>query len=109
MATLATAWREAGELVAVVTGPATSGIVADFGFDGADLVLGCGRIPGSSASNSSHPGEDAALRGFFAATRHGMVATLRYQAEARRTDLCGSRWTGPGPSSMSSTGSGPTT
>jgi UDP:flavonoid glycosyltransferase YjiC (YdhE family) len=32
-------------------------------------------------------GEDDALRGFFAATRRGMVETLRFQAEARSLDL----------------------
>ena len=87
LATLATAWRDAGESVVVATGPATAGIVADFGFDRADLVLGRGSNPGVIRAEQQPPGEDAALRGFFAATRHGMVATLRYQAEARRTDL----------------------
>ncbi len=87
LATLATAWRDAGESVVVATGPATAGIVAEFGFDRADLVLGRGSNPGVIRAEQQPPGEDAALRGFFDATRHGMVATLRYQAEARRTDL----------------------
>ncbi len=87
LATLATAWQDAGEQVVVATGPATAGIVADFGFDRADLVLGRGSNPGAIRVEQQPPGEDAALRGFFDATRHGMVATLRYQAEARRTDL----------------------
>ena len=46
LATLATAWRDAGEPVVVATGPATAGIVAGFGFDRADLVLGRGSNPG---------------------------------------------------------------
>ena len=87
LATLATSWRDAGESVVVATGPATAGIVADFGFDRAELVLGRGSNPGVIRAEQQPPGEDAALRGFFAATRHGMVPTLRYQAEARRTDL----------------------
>ncbi|QIG44049.1 glycosyltransferase family 1 protein [Nocardioides anomalus] len=87
LATLATSWRDAGESVVVATGPATAGIVADFGFDRADLVLGRGSNPGVIRAEEQPPGEDAALRGFFAATRHGLVATLRYQAEARRDDL----------------------
>ena len=87
LATLATAWQDAGEPVVVATGPATAGIVAGFGFDRADLVLGRGSNPGVIRAEQQPPGEDDALRGFFDATRHGMVATLRYQAEARRTDL----------------------
>lgn len=87
LATLATAWRDAGEPVVVATGPATADIVAGFGFDRADLVLGRGSNPGVIRVEQQPPGEDAALRGFFDATRHGMVATLRYQAEARRADL----------------------
>lgn len=87
LATLATAWRDAGEPVVVATGPATAGIVAGFGFDRADLVLGRGSNPGVIRAEQQPPGEDAALRGFFEATRQGMVATLRYQAEARRNDL----------------------
>ncbi|MCW2832581.1 MAG: UDP-glucuronosyl/UDP-glucosyltransferase [Nocardioides sp.] len=87
LATLATAWSDAGEQVVVATGPATAGIVAGFGFDRADLVLGRGSNPGVIRVEQQPPGEDDALRGFFDATRHGMVATLRYQAEARRIDL----------------------
>ncbi len=108
LATLATAWRDAGESVVVATGPATAGIVAEFGFDRADLVLGRGSNPGVIRAEQQPPGEDAALRGFFAATRHGMVATLRYQAEAGAPICCGSRWTGPGPCWTSSTGCSPT-
>lgn len=87
LATLATAWRDAGEPVVVATGPATAGIVADFGFERADLVLGRGSNPGVIRAEQQPPGEDDALRGFFDATRRGMVATLRYQAEVRRNDL----------------------
>ncbi|MEI5672237.1 MULTISPECIES: glycosyltransferase [unclassified Nocardioides] len=87
LATLATAWQDAGESVVVATGPATAGIVAEFGFERADLALGRGSNPGVIRAEEQPPGEDDALRGFFAATRHGMVPTLRYQAEARRTDL----------------------
>ena len=104
LATLATAWRDAGESVVVATGPATAGIVAGFGFHRADLVLGRGSNPGVIRAEQQPPGEDAALRGFFAATRHGMVATLRYQAEARRTDLLWEPVDRAGPSWTSSTG-----
>lgn len=67
--------------------PRTAGIVADFGFERVDLVLGRGSNPGVIRAEEQPPGEDESLRGFFAATRGGMVATLRYQAEERRTDL----------------------
>ena len=46
LATLATAWRDAGERVVVATGPATDGIVRGFGFERVDLQLGRGSNPG---------------------------------------------------------------
>lgn len=87
LATLATAWRDTGERVVVATGPATAGIVAEHGFDHHDLRLGRGSNPGVIRAEEQPPGEDDALRGFFEATRQGMVATLRFQAHARRADL----------------------
>ena len=39
LASIATAWRDAGESVVVATGPATAGIVAEFGFDRAELSV----------------------------------------------------------------------
>jgi MGT family glycosyltransferase len=73
--------------VVVATGPATAGVVADFGFERVDLRLGRGSNPGVIRAEQQPAGEDDALRGFFAATRHGMVPTLTFQAEARRNDL----------------------
>lgn len=87
LATLATAWQATGERVVVATGGATASLVASFGFERVDLSLGRGSNPGVIRAEQQPPGEDAALRGFFAATRDGMVATLRYQAAARRADL----------------------
>lgn len=87
LATLATAWRDAGERVVVASGPATATLTADFGFERVDLRLGRGSNPGVIRAQEQVAGEDEALRGFFAATRHGMVPTLRYQADARRNDL----------------------
>ena len=87
LATLATAWRDAGERVVVATGPATAGIVASFGFERAELSLGRGSNPGVIRAEEQPAGEDEALRGFFAATRHGLVPTMLYQARARRADL----------------------
>lgn len=87
LASLATAWRDAGERVVVASGPATAALTAEFGFARTDLRLGRGSNPGVIRARQQVAGEDDALRGFFAATRHGMVPTLRYQADARRNDL----------------------
>ncbi|MDG6103996.1 glycosyltransferase family 1 protein [Dactylosporangium aurantiacum] len=87
LATLATAWHDAGERVVVATGPATDHIVRSFGFTRVDLRLGRGSNPGVIRAEQQPAGEDDALRGFFAATAAGMVATLQFQADARRSDL----------------------
>lgn len=87
LATLATAWREAGERVVVASGPATAAIVEQFGFERVDLRLGRGSNPGVIRAEDQPTGEDDALRGFFDATRRGMVETLTFQADARLTDL----------------------
>ena len=85
--TLASAWRDAGERVVVATGPATAPIVRAAGFEWNDLPLGRGSNPGVIRAEDQPVGEDEALRGFFAATRRGLVETLLYQARARRADL----------------------
>jgi zeaxanthin glucosyltransferase len=61
--------------------------VSAAGMAHAELVLGRGSNPGIARAERHAPAEAANLRAFFAATRRGMVATLRYQAEARGTDL----------------------
>lgn len=87
LATLATAWRDAGERVVVATGPATEPVVRSFGFERVDLRLGRGSNPGVIRAEEQPRGEDDALRGFFAATRQGPVPTLAFQARARLDDL----------------------
>lgn len=87
LATLGTAWAEAGERVVVATGPATEAIVRRFGFERADLRLGRGSNPGVIRAEDQPLGEDQALRGFFEATRLGAVPTLAFQAAARGDDL----------------------
>ncbi len=87
LVTIATAWREAGERVVVATGPATASIVESFGFERVDLRLGKGSNPGVIRAEQQPQGEDDALRGFFDATRRGMVETLTFQAEARLSDF----------------------
>ncbi|TDN91780.1 glycosyltransferase [Microbacterium sp. BK668] len=87
LASLATAWRAAGERVVVATGEATSSIVSQFGYERAHLPLGRGANAGVIRSAEQEEAEAASLDGFFAATREGMVPTLAYQARERLTDL----------------------
>ena len=87
LATLAAAWHDTGERVVVATGPATAPIVRAAGFEWTELSLGRGSNPGVIRAEQQPAGEDEALRGFFAATRRGLVETLLYQARARRADL----------------------
>ncbi len=87
LATIGTAWRDVGERVVVATGPATAGLVSSFGFERINLQLGKGSNPGVIRAEQQPTGEDEALRGFFEATRRGMVDTLAFQAEARLSDL----------------------
>lgn len=87
LATIATAWRDAGERVVVATGPATDALVTEFGFEREHLQLGRGSNPGVIRVEDQPAGEDDSLRGFFDATRRGAVETLAYQARARGDDL----------------------
>lgn len=81
------AWNaEYGEAI-VATGPAVRHMVTDAGLTWTELRLGRGSNPGVIEEKSQPAGEDAHLRAFFDATRDGPVATLRYQADARRHDL----------------------
>ncbi|MEO6578059.1 MAG: glycosyltransferase, partial [Candidatus Limnocylindria bacterium] len=85
--TIAGAWRDRGEDVVVATGPSVAPMVSEAGFGYARLSLSAGSNPGISRPEDQPAGEDDHLHGFFQATRRGMTATLRYQAEARARDL----------------------
>lgn len=87
LAALGSSWRDAGERVVVATGPATDAIVRSFGFERLQLQLSRGSNPGVIRAEEQPEGEDDALRGFFDATRKGMIATLAFQAKARMNDL----------------------
>lgn len=87
LAALGTNWLETGERVIVATGEATASIVESFGFEHVHLQLSRGSNPGVIRAEEQPEGEDETLRGFFAATRLGMVQTLAFQAEARMDDL----------------------
>ena len=87
LVTLAGAWLERGEEVVVATGESTESIVAKAGARREHLQLGRGSNPGVIRAEEQPRDEGASLRGFFDATRRGMIPTLRYQAEQRLTDL----------------------
>ncbi len=85
--TLAGAWRDRGEAVVVATGSSVAPLVAREGLGFVRLSMSPGSNGGISRPEDQPVGEDDHLRAFFEATRGGMVATLRYQAEARARDL----------------------
>ena len=86
LSALGQALARRGHDVVVATGPALAGRVSGDGFEHHELVLGPASNPGL-ARKSAQADEAAHLRAFLAATRRGMVATLRLQAEARQRDL----------------------
>jgi len=85
--TLSEAWRGRGDEVVVATGQAVAPLVELAGARHVSLALGPGSNAGIARPEDQPPGEDASLVGFFEATRRGMLATLRYQAQARARDL----------------------
>lgn len=85
--TLSDAWLARGEAVVVATGQAVAPLVQRAGAQHVQLALGPGSNGGIARPEDQPPGEDLSLAGFFEATRRGMLATLRYQAEARSRDL----------------------
>jgi len=74
--------RARGHRVVVATGQTLAPLVAAEGLEHVELRLGSGSNAGVRPADA-----DAELNAFFAATREGMIATLRYQAERRRHDL----------------------
>ena len=82
MSAIATAAQRRGCDVVVATGTTIASRVAAAGLRHVELTMSATGNPGV-ATDSIDPG----LRGFVDATRHGMVATLRHQAAARRHDL----------------------
>jgi len=82
LSAVAGALRSQGHSVVVATGQTLAPLVAADGHEHVELILGSGSNAGVRPT-----GEAAQLDAFFAATREGMIATLRYQAERRRHDL----------------------
>ena len=87
MIEIAKSWANGHGDVVFATGPAVRPLVRGAGLDWIDLRLGKGNNGGVIETNQQPRGEDDHLQAFFDATRAGPVATLRYQADARRHDL----------------------
>ncbi len=84
---IAAEWQRSAGPVVVATGTAVRANVERRGLAWTELRLGRGSNGGVIRADEQPAGEDDHLREFFAATRVGAVATLRYQAAARRQDL----------------------
>lgn len=76
-----------GHEVIIATGPALAGRVRDDGFEHRELILGPGSNSGLLRASEQPVGEADGVADFLAATREGMIATLRYQADSRLRDL----------------------
>jgi zeaxanthin glucosyltransferase len=87
MLQVALEWQRSVGPATVATGEAVRRSVDDSGLDWTPLRLGRGSNAGIIRTHEQPPGEDDHLDRFFAATREGAVATLTYQAKARRHDL----------------------
>jgi MGT family glycosyltransferase len=82
LSAVAATLRARGHRVVVATGTTLAPRVAADGHEHVELKLGSGSNAGARPT-----GAGTALEAFFAATREGMIATLRHQAERRRHDL----------------------
>jgi MGT family glycosyltransferase len=87
LSALGQALADRGHEVAVATGPSLAGRVRGDGFEHHELALGPASNPGLLRTAEQPAREAARLQAFLDATRDGMVATLRVQAEARLHDL----------------------
>ena len=86
MITIARAWQRRGVRVVVACGPSVAPLVKRAGMHHVELVMSRGSNSGTRLARDDGS-EAASLDAFFAATRLGMVETLRYQALARSVDL----------------------
>ena len=87
MLTLAGSWLRRGHRVVVATGPSMAPLVRRAGMEYTELIMSRGSNAGVIRTPSALDEEARSLERFFETTREGMVATLRYQAEQRATDL----------------------
>jgi zeaxanthin glucosyltransferase len=85
--TIAGAWQRRGHRVVVAAGPAVASLVKAAAMEHVGLIMSRGSNSGVIRTGQAQLDEARSLEAFFAATRQGMLATLRYQALARATDL----------------------
>ncbi len=85
--TIAGSWRRRGHRVVFATGPAVAPLAVAAGYDHVELRMSRGSNAGVIPAHRAPRSEARSLEGFFAATRRGMLETLRFQAEERATDL----------------------
>ena len=85
--TLAGAWQRRGERVVVATGPAMAPLVRTAGMEHTELIMSRGSNAGVIRTREARDAEARSMEAFFESTRRGMLETLRFQAEARSTDL----------------------
>jgi MGT family glycosyltransferase len=82
LSAVADALRVRGHRIVVATGQTLAPLIAADAHEYVELTLGSGSNGGVRPA-----GADIEMDAFFAATRDGMIATLRHQAERRRHDL----------------------
>ena len=87
MLSLGRAWQRRGHRVVVATGPAMAPLVRGAGMEHTELIMSRGSNAGVVRTRQARDEEARSLAAFFESTRRGMIATLRYQAEQRSTDL----------------------
>ena len=87
LSALGRALERRGHEVVIATGPSLAPRVREDGFEHRELVLGPGNNSGLLRASEQPAGEAPGVEAFLAATRAGMIATLRYQAESRLRDL----------------------
>jgi UDP:flavonoid glycosyltransferase YjiC (YdhE family) len=83
---IARAWQERGHRVVVASGAAVAPLVRAAGMEHVELVMSRGSNPGVLRQGAPS-GDGENLDTFFEATKQGMLATLRYQAQKRASDL----------------------
>ena len=84
---IAEARQRRGHRVVVATGHAVAPLVAAAGMERTTLIMSHGSNSGVIRASEAPPEAAATFAAFITATRDGMLAALRYQAEARATDL----------------------
>ena len=84
---IADAWHRRGERVVVASGPAMAPRIRQAGMEHTELIMSRGSNAGMLRNRSATDDEARSMAAFVAATHRGALETLRFQAQARSTDL----------------------